>query len=373
MTSLTQNTRASWTFWFLIVWLCSLLLCPLLHAKAPRIVNIYSWAYVLTPEIIHQFEKETDIKVNYDVYDSAEVMETKLFAGHSGYDLVLVTVWPYFARQLEAHIYQPLQSSLIPNKANLDIDLLKRMAEIDPSNQFAIPLIWGTTGFAINKKMISERFPQAPTLSLAMLFVPAVVAHFADCGVMLLDSPVDVFPAVLKYLKKNPNSDSLVDLQQASQTLTTVKPLIKKFQAIPSEGDILSGGYCIVEGYSGELLLAQQIGKESGIEIDYIIPEEGTALWIDALAIPIDAIHVNEANSFINFLLRPDIIAQITNAFETANSIPASFAFTKEIIRTNPLIYPSKETLEKLYIDKIHTPRYERLRLREWTRVKIGR
>mgnify|MGYP000031063008 CR=1 FL=1 len=342
-------------------------------ATPTGIVNVYNWAYVLTPEILRQFEEETGIKVNYDVYDTSEVMETKLFAGHSGYDVVVVTVWPYFSRQLQAHLYQPIQSSLIPNSLELNTDLLKRMEEIDPGNRFGLPFLWGTHGFALNRKMILERFPKAPLDSFAMLFDPSVVARFADCGVMLIDSPVDVFPAVLSYLKKDPHSEELEDLKQASQRLSQVKPYIKKFQPVPSVGDLTSGNYCLVQGFSGELLLAQRLGKENGVDINYVIPKEGTALWVDAFAIPQDASHVPEAHAFINFILRPDIIAKITNTFETANSVPASLSFVKEEIKGNPLIYPSKKILEKLYVDKTHSPRYERLRLREWTRMKIGR
>lgn len=350
-----------------------LLLCFQTQALSSRAVNVYSWAYVFLPEILQRFEKETGIKVNLDVYDSPEVMETKLVTGHSGYDVVMVTIWPYFSRQIKAHVYQSLQLSLIPNHKELNPDLLTRMQEVDPGNRFALPFIWGTTGFAYNKKMILERFPEAPLQSLAMLFDPSVVSRFSDCGVMLIDSPVDVFPSALLYLKKNPNSDDLEDLKLASKHLSEVRPYIRKFQPLPSSTDLVSENYCLVEGFSGDLLLAQTLGQESGIEINYVIPKEGAALWVDALAIPHDAPHAEEAHAFINFIFRPEIIAQITNAIAIANSVPSSFPFMDEEIRANPLIYPSKETMEKLFVDKSHSPRYERMRLREWTRVKIGR
>lgn len=357
----------------LIVGIWVIFLCAQAHAETSKVVNVYNWAYGLTPEIIQQFEEETGIKVNYDVYDSSEVMETKLLTGHSGYDVVIVTVWPYFARQLVTNLYQPLQLSLIPNRKGVDIDFFEQMANVDPGNQFAIPLLWGTSGFAINRTKILERLPNAPLQSLAMLFDPSIVANFVDCGVMLLDSPVDVFPAVLKYLNKDPNSEDLNDLKQASDVLSYVKPYIKKFGSVPSGGDLILGNYCIVEGYSGELLLAQKLGQENGVDIQYIIPEEGAALWVDAMAILKGAEHVSEAHAFINFLLRPDIIAKLTNALETANSVPASLSFINERIKNNPLIYPSNEIMEKLYVDKPHPPQYERFRLRAWTRVKVGR
>ena len=358
---------------FSFLFLSLLAIAPEAKGEGNHIVNVYNWAYAITPDILAQFEKETGITVNYDVYDSSDVMETKLLAGSSGYDVVGVTVWPYLARQLEAHLYQPLQLSLIPYGKGEDPLFLKRMEEVDPGNRFALPFVWGTRGFAFNKSMIKERYPTAPLQSGAMLFDPSVVSRFADCGVMLIDSPLDVIPTVLSYLGKDPASGNLEDLKKASAQLTKVRPFIRKFQPITSVGDLTSGDYCLVEGFSGELLRAQKIGKETGVDIEYVIPQEGGALWIDAFAIPQDAPHVKEAHAFINFMLRPDIVARVTNSTETANSILASHSFIDKKIRENPLIYPPKDIIDKLYIDATHSPRYERMRSREWTRVKIGR
>jgi putrescine transport system substrate-binding protein len=357
----------------LLLGLCILTLCSQVQAENSKSVNVYAWAYVFTPEVIQQFEKETGIKVNLDVYDSSEVMETKLVAGHSGYDVIMVTVWPYLPRQVEAHIYQPLKNSLIPNWKEVDPLLLKKLEEADPGNKFALPFIWGTSGFAYNKKKILDRFPDAPIHSLAMLFDPAVVSRFQDCGVMLIDAPVDVFPPVLSYLKLGPMSTSLEDLKKASKALAEIRPFIKKFQGMPATEDLTSGDYCLVQGFSGDLLLAKSLGKELGMEIEYVIPKEGADLWVDAFAIPEDAPHSEEAHAFINFILRPEIIAKITDAIAIANSVPASFSFMEKQIREDPLIYPPEEILNTLYVNKTHTPQYERLRLREWTRVKIGR
>lgn len=342
-------------------------------AEGARVVNVYFWAYVVSPEIIRDFESESGIKVNLDVYDSSEVMETKLVAGHSGYDVVMVTVWPYLSRQVEADLYQPLTSPQITNRSHVDPLLLNKMAEVDPGNKFALPFIWGTSGFAYNKKMISKRFPSAPVQSLAMFFDPTVVSRFQDCGVMLIDAPVDVFPAVLSYLNLSSQSESIEDLKKATHALMQIRPFIRKFRGLPATEDLTSGDYCLVQGFSGDLLLAQRLGKERGMDIEYVIPEEGADLWIDALAVPRDAPHLKEAYAFINFLLRPEIIAKITNMITTANSVPSSLAFVEKSIKENPLIYPSEETMKKLYVNKTHSPQYERLRLREWTRVKIGR
>lgn len=353
--------------------LFSILFLLTLPLHAQRTVNLYGWAYVFPPEMLAQFQKETGIKVNLDVYDTPEIMETKLFTGNSGYDVVMVTVWPYLPRQIEAKVYQPLQVSRIPNKKEVDPLLLKKMEAADPQNVYALPFIWGTNGFAYNAKMIEERDPKAPVTSLAMLFDPQVVSKFADCGVMLIDSPVDIFPPALTYLKKDPNSESPEDLKAATALLTQVRPYIRKFKANPATESLTSGNYCLVQGFSSDLTLAQRLGKEMGLDIRYVIPEEGASLWVDALAIPTDAPHPEEANALINFLLRPDVIAQVSNEMTAANSVPSSSEFTQKEIRDNPLIYPSKKTLERLYIDKVHSPHYERLRLREWTRVKIGR
>ena len=358
---------------FLIFALSLILFCNPLKADSSKIVNVYSWAYVFTPEIIKLFEKETGIKVNLDVYDSAEVMETKLMAGHSGYDVVMVTVWPYLARQIEAHIHQPLDDALIPNKKQVDPLLLQKLEAVDPGSKFAVPFIWGTSGFAYNKKMILERYPEAPVQSLAMLFDPQVVSRFKDCGVMLIDAPVDVFPPVLSYLKRDPQSESSEDLKDASQALSTIRSYIKKFQGVPATQDLISEDYCLVQGFSGDLLLAKSLAKEKGMEIEYVIPKEGADLWVDALVIPRDAPHQDMAHAFINFILRPEIMAKITNSIAIANSVPTSMAFMDKEIREDPLIYPSQDVLNTLYVNKAHLPVYERARLREWTRVKIGR
>ncbi len=342
-------------------------------ALSARVVNVYNWAYAIAPDILTQFEKETGIQVNYDVYDSSEVMETKLLAGSSGYDVVGLTVWPDLARQLGANLYQPLNLSLIPQAKGVNPSFLTRMKAVDPDNRFALPSIWGTRGFAFNKRMIEERFPNAPRTSAAMLFDPAVVSRFADCGVILIDSPLDVIPSVLSYLGKDPDSSSPDDLKLASAQLIKVRPFIKKFQAVPSVGDLTSGDYCLVEGFSGELIRGQKLGKAAGMDIEYVIPQEGGALWIDVFAIPQDAPHVREAHAFINFMLRPEIIARVTNATDTANCIPASLPFVEQKIRDNPLVYPPQEVVDTLYVDTTHAPRYERMRSREWTRVKIGR
>lgn len=352
---------------------CVLAFCLQAKAAPSKTVNVYCWAYVISSEIVHLFEKETGIKVNLDVYDSSEVMETKLVAGNSGYDVIMVTVWPYLPRQVAANIYQPLNKASIPNEKGVDPLLLRKMEAADPGNKFALPFIWGTSGFAYNKKIILERFPEAPVNSLAMLFDPTVVSRFKDCGVMLIDAPVDVFPPVLSYLKLDPMSESVDELKQAGKVLSEVRPFIKKFQGMPATEDLTSGDYCLVQGFSGDLLLAKSLGKESGLDIEYVIPEEGADLWVDALAIPKDAPHPDAAHAFINFILRPDISAKITNAIAIANSVPTSFSLMEEQIRTDPLIYPPEKILEKTYVNKTLSPSYERLRLREWTRVKIGR
>ena len=339
------------------------------YAAPKKVVNVYNWAYGIAPEVLQQFEEETGIRVNYDVYDSAEVMEAKLVAGRSGYDVVVVTVWPYLSRQLEAHLYQLLDKSLIPNASGLGQIFLERMNGVDPGNQYALPYLWGTTGFAYNKKMILERFPEAPVDSLAMLFDPSIVSQFASCGVALLDSPVEVFPEVLNYLNIDPNSDSIEDLKKASDVLMKVRLSVRKFEALISPRDLVSGDYCLVLGYSGELLQARRMDEN----IEFVIPKEGSALWLDALAIPQDALHPEEAHIFINFLLRPEIIAKITDAIYTANCVPASRSYVNDQIKNNPFIFPSQETMKSLYEDKTHSPKYERLRLREWMRVKVGR
>ncbi|MEB3701681.1 Putative PotD-like ABC transporter permease [Candidatus Bealeia paramacronuclearis] len=344
-----------------------------LVASEKKHVNVLNWAEGIPQNILKEFEAETGIQVHYDVYDSAELMEAKLLTGDSGYDVVGVTVWPYLDRQIQTGIYQPLNKTSLRNYAHLDADLLKKMSTADPKNQFGIPYLWGTTGIGLNVSKVEKLLPDQNLSTWALLFDPEIAKDLNACGLELIDSPVDVFSAILAYLGKDPNSDNLEDLKFASQNVMKVRHYIFKFHGTQGMQDLLNGEACVVQGWSGEMLQARERAREiGGDEIDYVIPQEGSNLWIDAFAVPQNAPHIQEAHQLIDFLLRPEIIARISNALFTANAIPNSKKFMDQDIVKDPVIYPSKEVRKRLFVDKIHPPQFERSRSREWIRVKTG-
>jgi len=354
-------------FTFLIIFAAELV------AVEPRHVNVFNWAEAISQEIINEFEDETGIHVNYDVYDSAELMEAKLLTGDSGYDVVGVTVWPYLQRQIITGIYQPIQKERITNYAKLDSDLMKRMQEADPQNAHGIPFLWGTTGIGINVTKVEKLIKDQDLSSWGLLFDPEIAKVLKSCGLELIDSPVDVFASMLAFLGKDPNSENIDDLKLASSHIMKIRSDISKFHGTQGMQDLLNGEACVVQGWSGEMMQARERAREiGGDEIEYLIPNEGAALWIDAYAIPNNAPHVEEAHLFIDFLLRPEIIARISNSFFTANAIPDSVGFIDPEIASDPAIYPSKEVRDRLYVDMIHSPQFERSRSREWIRVKTG-
>ena len=340
-----------------------------------NVVNIYNWSDYIGETTLEDFTAATGIEVNYDVYDSNEVLEAKLFAGNSGYDVVMPTAQPQLARQIAAGIHQKLDKSKVPNFANLDPAMLERVAAADPGNEYAAIYQWGTNGFGYNVSMIEERMPDAPVGSWDMVFDPDVVKNFADCGVTLLNSPSEVMPIVLHYLGHPPQSEDEAHLKEAEELLLSIRPYIKYFHSSQYINDLANGDTCLSVGFSGDIVQAQVRAEEAenGVDITYVIPEEGTVVWFDMMAIPADAPHPENALAFINFVLDPENMAGITNYVAYANAVPASLEFVDPEVKEDPQIYPSAETQEKLFSVGEVTPKYERARTRLWTRVKAGR
>lgn len=338
-------------------------------------LNIYSWSNAIHSRLIDEFTAETGIKVNVDPYESGDLMEVKMLTGDSGYDLVFVTASPYLERQAKLGVYQPVDRSKLKNYDLLNSDIMRNLAVADPGNKYSIPFIWGTTGFGVNKTRVLKLFPDAPLDSFAMFFDPEVVSKISPCGVVLIDSPIEVFPAVLSYLGLDPNSSNLDDLQKATEVLMKIKPYISKFQPVVTPRELVSGEACLVQGWSGDVVHAENIIANSGSKevVEYYIAKEGGFIWIDTMAIPADASNPELAYKFIDFILRPENIAQVTNEFMAANAVPDSKPYLDQDVRDNTSIYPSLETIERLDVDIIHSPQYERRRFREWTRVRTGR
>ncbi len=342
-------------------------------ASEEKVLNVYNWVDYIAPDTISNFEKEFNVRVNYDVYDSTEVVEAKLLAGTTGYDVVIQSA-RYASRLIPIGIFRKLERDKLPLFSNLDPWVMQKMAIYDSGNRYGVPYMWGTTGFAYNIDMIRERMPDAPLDSAAMLFDPAVVAKFADCGVSLLDEPVDVIPMVLLYLGLNPNSLDPADLARAEAQLKSVRPYIRYFSSAKMLNDLPNGEVCIAMSWSADYATAMNRAKEVGLDIKlaYTAPYEGSMLWIDAIFIPADAPHPDLALQFINYLLRPKVIAAITNYTNYANANAAATAFLLPAIANNPVLYPPPSERARFDLGYVFGPKAERRRTRAWSRIKTG-
>jgi putrescine transport system substrate-binding protein len=341
---------------------------------AAETVNVYNWSDYIGETTLEDFTNATGIDVNYDVYDSNDVLEAKLLAGNSGYDVVVPTAQPHLARQIDAGIYMPLDYDQIPNAQYLDPVLMEQVALADPGNEHAVIYQWGTNGFGYNVGMIEERMPDAPVNSWDMIFDPEVVSQFEDCGVTMLDAATEMLPLALHYLGLDPNTEDPDDLAAAEELLMSVRPYVKYFHNSQYINDLANGDICLAVGWSGDVLQASYRAEEAenDQEITYVIPEEGTVVWFDTLAIPTDAPNPEAAHAYINFVLDPEVMAGITNYVAYANAVPASLDYIDPEIASDPRVFPPQDVLERLFSTRVVSPRFERLRTRTWTRIRTG-
>jgi putrescine transport system substrate-binding protein len=344
------------------------------QGDAVKELNVYNWSDYIGETTIADFEKETGIKVRYETYTGNEDLEAKLVTGGTGYDIVFPSS-SFFARQIKIGLYQKLDKSLLPNLKNMDpkiMDILSKDA--DPGNEYAIPYMWGTNGFSYNVDMVKERMPDAPLDSLAMIFDPNVIAKFKDCGVTFLDSPEDVFPLALAYMGKDPTSQKEEDIIAAADMVMKVRPFIRNFDSQQYLNALPNGEYCISMSWSGDYATASTRAAEAGMKVNlaYTIPKEGTNIWFDGMLIPADAPHPKNANLFLNYMMRPEVIAAATNFTYYANAnLPAKEFVNKEILE-DPAIYPSEEVLKRGFPSVVRDQNLNRIITREWTRVKTG-
>ena len=337
------------------------------------VLNVYNWADYIGQTTIADFEREYGIEVNYDVYDASPTVDAKLMAGRSGYDVVVHSAG-YSSRLQAAGIYQALDRSQLTNWRHLDPELLGQFALFDPGNRYGVPYMWGTTGFAYNEAMILKRMPDAPVGSARMMFDPAVVSRFADCGISILEAPTEVIPLALMYLGRDPNSLAPEDLKAAEQVLQAVRPYIKYYSATKFLLDMPAGELCLAGSWSGDYSVAASRAREAGLELPlkYSVPSEGGTIWFDAAYIPADAPHPRNAHLFLNYLLRPEVIAAITNDTGYANANRSAFALVSPEYAADPAIYPDDEIKARLKVTFLAGPKAERRRTRAWTRAKSG-
>ena len=338
-----------------------------------RVVNVYNWSDYIDDSIIADFTKETGIKVVYDVFDSNEILETKLLAGGSGYDIVVPTS-NFLVRQIEAGVYQKLDKSKLPNLTNMWDVVTERVQKYDPGNEYSINYMWGTVGLGYNQKKVQEALGIDKIDSWDVFFNPEKLAKLADCGVYVLDSPSDLIPTTLKYLGLDPEAKSPEDFAKVEEALLKIRPYIRKFHSSEYINALANGDICLAVGWSGDVFQARDRATEAdqGVVVDFVIPKEGAEMWFDQMAIPADAQHVAEAHEFLNYIMRPEVAAKASNYVYFANGNKASQQFIEKDIIEDPAIYPDEATLAKLFTVSPYDPKTQRLVTRTWTKIVTG-
>jgi len=342
-------------------------------ADSGKALNLYIWSDYLAADTLSDFEKQTGIKVHVAYFDTNETLETKLLAGSSGYDVVVPTA-SYFERQIKAGVYLTLDKSKLPNLKNMDPQLMAKVAQHDPGNAHGIIYMWGTNGIGYNEKMVKELMPDAPLDSWRMVFDPAVASKLAKCGISVLDSPAEMMRAVYSYLGKDPNSQSPDDLVQAEAVLAKIRPYIRNINSSEYIEALANGDLCIAVGYNGDVMQARDRAREAnkGIDIKYVVPKEGSILWFDMLAIPKDAPDPDSAYAYLNYIMTPKVIADISNFKRYANANAASEPLVLDSVRNDPGIYPPPEQRQKLAVQLADSADQTRAITRVWQKFKTG-
>ncbi|WP_435608354.1 polyamine ABC transporter substrate-binding protein [Pseudomonas knackmussii] len=343
-------------------------------SAAPQEVHFANWADYIGPTVLQDFQKETGIKVVLDAFESDEVLEAKLLTGHSGFDVVVPSA-DFLARQLKAGVYRPLDNAQLPNRQNLDPALLARLAESDPGNRYAVPYLWGTVGVGYNPAKVKAALgADAPLDSWDLVFKPENLAKLKGCGVAFLDSPAKIIPLALHYLGKDPNSNNPADYEAGAKLLESLKPSVTYFSSTKYIADLANGNVCVAIGFSGDVLQAQKTARDAGgkVDVEYSVPKEGTNIWFDNLAVPKDATNPEGAQAFINYLMRPDVIARTSDYLQYANANLPAKALMDAKVRENPAVYPDAKLVQSMYVSLPPAPSILRLITRSWSRIKSG-
>lgn len=337
-------------------------------------VRVYNWSDYIDEELLTKFEVETGIKLIYDVFDSNEVLETKMLAGSSGYDVV-VPSGEFLQRQITAGAFQPLDMSKLPNAVNLWDVIKDRTAQYDAGNVHSINYMWGTTGLGVNTAKVAEILgADAPISSLELVLNPANMEKLAECGVHFLDAPSEMIPAALQYIGENPDSQDPDVIKKAEAVLSAVRPYITKFHSSEYINALANGDICVAFGWSGDILQARDRAAEAenGVEIAYNAPSEGALMWFDQMAIPVDAPNPDAAHKFLNFIMDAQNMADASNYVYYANGNKASQEFLVEDVIGDTAIYPDAATLENLYTKGPYGQKVQRVVTRMWTKIKSG-
>lgn len=343
-------------------------------ARADAVLNVANWTDYIDQKALEEFTKETGIRVVYDTYDSNEILETRLLAGGTGYDIVAPSA-TFLQRQIKAGVFQKLNKALLPNLKGISADISARLAVYDPGNEHSVPYMWFTTGIAYNTAKIKERLGEKAMDTWDIVFKPENMKKLADCGVYFLDSPEDILAIAAKYAGISPELRDAQGIRRAAEVVSGVRSYVRKFHSSEYINGLANGDICLAIGWAGDAFQARTRAREAGgvVDIAYVIPREGTLMSIDALAIPKDAPHVAEAHKFIDFLLRPEIAARNTTVTNFANPVSASKPLLPPAIADNRAIYPDETMMRKLFTVSTKAPDVQKIITREWSRVKLGR
>jgi putrescine transport system substrate-binding protein len=346
---------------------------PAADSGSGKALNLYIWSDYLAPNTLSDFEAQTGIKVHVAYYDANETLETKLLAGSSGFDIVVPSA-SYFERQIKAGVYKTLDKSKLPNLKNMDPQLMSRVAQHDPDNAHGIIYMWGTNGIGYNAKMVHELMPDAPLDSWRLVLDPAVASKVAKCGISILDSPAEMLRGVYSYLGKDPNSQSADDLALAEATLLKIRPYIRNINSSEYIEALANGDLCIAVGYNGDVMQARDRAHEAnkGIDIDYVVPKEGSILWFDMMAIPADAPDSDSAYAFMNYIMTPQVSADISNFKRYANANLASQPLVQPAVKDDPRIYPPADLRQRLTVQTADSADQTRAITRVWQKFKTG-
>jgi putrescine transport system substrate-binding protein len=339
-----------------------------------RVVNIYNWTDYIDPSVLADFTRETGIKTRYDMFDSLETLEAKLLAGHSGYDIVLPSNEPSFSRLIRAGALATIDRAKVPNWKNLDPMLMQRVESSDKDNRHGAIYLWGSIGLGIDPDRIRTLAPDAPLDSWALLLDPAWAKRVAPCGIIMMDSAIDVIPSVLRYLGRSPDSSAAADLDAVSKTLMAIRPYIRTFASGGALEALATGQACLALDYSGDVDQAGARATEArnGVGVTFVVPKEGAEIGFDMLAVPSDAPHKEDALAFINFVLRPDIMARITDATRYPNAVPATRVLVRPALLNDPNVYPTDAVMQRFFTIGPSAPAADRARTRLWARFKAG-
>jgi len=336
-------------------------------------VNIYNWADYIGETTLADFEAATGIAPVYDTYSSSEEMEAKMLAGSTGYD-VCFTSGLSMPRMAAAGVYEKLDRARLAGWSNLDPEILRIVDTWDPGSAHMVPYMWGSVGFAYNVDMVKERIPDADLQSLDLILKPENASRLADCGISLLDSPTDMIPMVLRHLGLDGDTTNVADYDKVVAALAPVREYIATFDNQNYINAIPNGELCVINSWSGDYSVAKSRAEEAGISLNltYQVPKSGAPAWADGMAVPTDAPNRDNAYAFLEFMLKPEVIAGCTNYTAYANANLASKPFVDPALLANPAVYPDEATIKRLWALKPFNEEQDRAMTRAWAAIKTG-